>query len=40
MHVSDREAMYTDPEEARYFVEKTGIESLAIAIGTAHGQYN
>jgi len=39
IHVSDREAMYTDPEEARYFVEKTGVESLAIAIGTAHGQY-
>lgn len=39
VHVSDREAMYTDPEEARYFVEKTGVESLAIAIGTAHGQY-
>jgi fructose-bisphosphate aldolase class II len=39
VHVSDREAMYTDPEDARYFVEKTGIESLAIAIGTAHGQY-
>lgn len=39
IHVSQREAMYTDPEEARYFVEKTGVESLAIAIGTAHGQY-
>ncbi|NMC27171.1 MAG: class II fructose-1,6-bisphosphate aldolase [Syntrophomonadaceae bacterium] len=39
IHVSDREAMFTDPEEARYFVEKTGVESLAIAIGTAHGQY-
>ncbi|MEA4925170.1 MAG: class II fructose-1,6-bisphosphate aldolase [Syntrophomonadaceae bacterium] len=39
VHVSEREAMYTDPEEARYFVEKTGVESLAIAIGTAHGQY-
>jgi len=39
VHVSDREAMYTDPDEARYFVEKTGVESLAIAIGTAHGQY-
>ncbi len=39
VHVSEHEAMYTDPEEARYFVEKTGIESLAIAIGTAHGQY-
>jgi fructose-bisphosphate aldolase class II len=39
VHVSEHEAMYTDPEEARYFVEKTGVESLAIAIGTAHGQY-
>lgn len=39
VHVSEQEAMYTDPEEARYFVEKTGVESLAIAIGTAHGQY-
>jgi len=39
VHVSDREAMYTDPEEARYFVACTGVESLAIAIGTAHGQY-
>ncbi|MDD2619213.1 MAG: class II fructose-1,6-bisphosphate aldolase [Syntrophomonadaceae bacterium] len=39
IHVSEKEARYTDPEEARYFVAKTGIESLAIAIGTAHGQY-
>lgn len=39
IHVSEKEAMYTDPEEARYFVEQTGVESLAIAIGTAHGQY-
>src|SRR5665647_1820829 len=39
VYVSDREAMYTDPEQARYFVEQTGIQSLAIAIGTAHGQY-
>jgi fructose-bisphosphate aldolase class II len=38
IHVSAREAMYTDPEEARVFVEATGVESLAIAIGTAHGQ--
>jgi len=29
----------TDPEEARIFVEKTGIQSLAVAIGTAHGFY-
>lgn len=39
IHVTEREAMYTDPEEARYFVEQTGVDSLAIAIGTAHGQY-
>ena len=37
--VSEKEAMYTDPEEARYFVEKTAPDALAIAIGTAHGQY-
>lgn len=39
IHVSDKEVLYTDPEEAKYFVEQTGVESLAIAIGTAHGQY-
>lgn len=39
VHVSEREAMFTDPEEALIFVERTGIKSLAIAIGTAHGQY-
>lgn len=39
VHVDMREAAFTDPEEARYFVEQTGIKSLAIAIGTAHGQY-
>jgi len=39
VYVSEKDAMYTDPEEARHFVEQTGIQSLAIAIGTAHGQY-
>ncbi|MGI6433897.1 MAG: class II fructose-1,6-bisphosphate aldolase [Syntrophomonadaceae bacterium] len=39
IHVDLHEAAYTDPQEARYFVEQTGIKSLAIAIGTAHGQY-
>jgi tagatose 1,6-diphosphate aldolase GatY/KbaY len=29
----------TDPQEAKEFVEKTGIDSLAVAIGTAHGFY-
>ena len=30
---------YTDPEEAKAFVEATGVDSLAVAIGTAHGVY-
>lgn len=30
---------YTDPAEAKEFVEKTGVSSLAVAIGTAHGVY-
>ncbi len=31
------EILYTNPEQARDFVEKTGIDALAIAIGTSHG---
>ncbi len=30
---------YTTPEEAKDFIEKTGVDALAIAIGTAHGAY-
>jgi fructose-bisphosphate aldolase class II/tagatose 1,6-diphosphate aldolase GatY/KbaY len=30
---------FTEPAEARYFVEETGVHALAIAIGTAHGFY-
>lgn len=30
---------FTDPQEAKEFVERTGVDSLAIAIGTAHGMY-
>lgn len=30
---------YTDPAEAKEFVERTGVSSLAVAIGTAHGVY-
>ena len=30
---------YTDPQEAKEFVEKTGVDSLAVGIGTAHGVY-
>ncbi|MDY4977197.1 MAG: ketose-bisphosphate aldolase [Clostridia bacterium] len=33
------EVIYTDPAQAKDFVEKTGIDSLAVAIGTAHGIY-
>lgn len=31
--------IYTDPEDAKKFVEATGVDTLAIAIGTAHGIY-
>ncbi len=37
--VSDKDAMMTVPEEAQEFVERTGIDALAVAIGTAHGPY-
>lgn len=33
------EILYTDPNDARIFVEETGIDTLAVAIGTSHGQY-
>lgn len=39
MFVDDKEASFTDPEEAKKFSEDTGIDSLAVAIGTAHGVY-
>ncbi|MCI9015662.1 MAG: class II fructose-1,6-bisphosphate aldolase [Clostridia bacterium] len=39
VNVSQEEAMYTDPEQAKEFVERTGCDSLAIAIGTSHGAY-
>lgn len=37
--VSEADSAYTDPDNAVEFVEKTGIDSLAVAIGTAHGLY-
>ncbi|MGG7076415.1 tagatose bisphosphate family class II aldolase [Clostridium sardiniense] len=37
--VDEKDAMYTNPDQAKDFVEKTGIDSLAVAIGTAHGLY-
>lgn len=39
VNVSANDAMYTDPAQAQEFVEKTGCDSLAIAIGTSHGAY-
>jgi len=37
--VSDRDAIYTNPREAKEFVERSGCDSLAVAIGTSHGAY-
>ena len=39
VNVDARSATFTDPQEAKYFVEQTGVDSLAIAIGTSHGAY-
>ena len=39
VNVSARDASYTDPDQAVEFVERTGVDSLAIAIGTSHGAY-
>ena len=39
VNVSDEHACYTRPEEVQEFVERTGCDSLAIAIGTSHGAY-
>lgn len=35
----DHHQLLTDPQEAKDFVEKTGVDALAIAIGTSHGAY-
>lgn len=39
VRVSEKESSYTDPDQAVEFVEKTEVDSLAIAIGTSHGAY-
>ena len=39
VNVSAEDASYTKPEEVQDFVEKTGVDSLAIAIGTSHGAF-
>jgi fructose-bisphosphate aldolase class II len=37
--VNEREASMTDPDQAAEFVERTGVDALAVAIGNAHGWY-
>ena len=39
VNVSAEDSSYTRPEDVQEFVEKTGCDSLAIAIGTSHGAY-
>lgn len=39
MSAEEMEAYYTDPLQAKEFVERTGVDALAIAVGTAHGAY-
>lgn len=39
IQVDEKHAMLTDPDEAQLFVEQTGCDSLAVAIGTSHGAY-
>jgi fructose-bisphosphate aldolase class II len=37
--VEEKEAILTDPDAAKEFVEQTGVDALAVAIGTSHGAY-
>jgi len=37
--VEEKEAVLTDPDTAKEFVERTGVDALAVAIGTSHGAY-
>ena len=39
IQVDEKHAMLTDPDEAKLFVEQSGCDSLAVAIGTSHGAY-
>ena len=39
VNVSDEDAQFTNPDEVEDFVKRTGVDSLAIAIGTSHGAY-
>ncbi len=37
--VSEKDAIFTNPDEAKMFVEQTGVDALAVAIGTSHGAF-
>ena len=39
VNVSAADSSYTDPDQVQEFVQATGVDSLAIAIGTSHGAY-
>jgi fructose-bisphosphate aldolase class II len=39
INVSDKDSAFTDPDQVEEFVKRTGVDSLAIAIGTSHGAY-
>ncbi|MDP2814699.1 MAG: class II fructose-bisphosphate aldolase [Erysipelotrichaceae bacterium] len=39
INVSDEDANYTNPDQVEDFVKRTGVDSLAIAIGTSHGAF-
>ena len=39
VNVAAKDAQFTDPDQVEEFVSKTGVDSLAIAIGTSHGAY-
>ncbi len=39
VNVSEKDASFTNPEEVAEFVQKTNVDSLAIAIGTSHGAF-
>ena len=38
-NIGSEKGLYTDPEQAADFVSRTGVDSLAVAIGTSHGAY-
>jgi fructose-bisphosphate aldolase class II len=39
INVDEKDAMFTNPDEAKRFAAETGVDCLAVAIGTSHGQY-